>query len=468
MRKWSPRISQPFSSEDLDGIFADALRTLEEVGIECAHEGIARRLTDKTGASFANGRVLFPARRVEEHVEAGRAAIAAAPEVDDTRFTAGRCWACLNYCDPETQEVRAGTSAEAAQMIRLWDARGLSGVVPLMPGDVPPALTTLAAERLALIHSRDLGGSLTVMDPEEVRFLIDMNLAAGRRYRLVEQIGISPLRFNVHGLETVLSFQENPDVSVRLGGCIPMAGATCPLDPRCAAVQSLAERLALDLLCTVLDVDGPGLKIRIEPFDFQHSTIVFGSPEWCLYIVVALSVNEYLRGRPDRGGMFRSVAKQPDEQAACERTASVLFQALQGVRNFGAVGQLSVDEVFSPQQAIIDEEILDYVARVVRGIDLDVGAIDAVESIREGVAAGGFVGHADTVARFRSFYRFPDLFRHWNVGRWRAEGSRSILSEAWRRARERIDQSTHQCDPAQEAEIERIYTAAAEYVRTRA
>ena len=89
--------------------------------------------------------------------------------------------------------------------------------------------------------------------------LCDMNAAAGRRYQLMEQIGISPLRFNGEALEAALIFRSHPNIDVHVSGFIPMAGVTCPLDPRAAAVQAAAEELALDVLCTVLDLDGGGL-----------------------------------------------------------------------------------------------------------------------------------------------------------------------------------------------------------------
>jgi trimethylamine:corrinoid methyltransferase-like protein len=171
-------------------------------------------------------------------------------------------------------------------------------------------------------------------------------------------------------------------------------------------------------------------------------------------------------GQPVRGGSFRSMAKQPDEQAACERTASVLWQAMLGARHFGAVGQLSVDEVFSPQQAVIDREILAYVARLVRGMEVR-RDVDSVALIREGVAQGSFSGVPDTVERFRDFCSFPDLFRHWNVERWRANKEPSILGEAWVRAKEEIARSTHRLQPDQEAKIDAIYSKAVEHVRAR-
>ena len=463
MTNWKPVLSPPpWSNEDLESILDDALEVLERVGIQTRHPDLRRRLAAWGAVMLPGDRVGLDAGRMRSLWEAMRSAIDGSDEADDA-FTMGVCWAGLTYCDPETLEPRPARQTDVIQMARLWDARGLSGVVPVLPGDVPPALVTLSAERIALESSRFLGGQLTVTDPEEVRFLIDMNLAAGRKYTLMEEVSISPLRINDLGLDTAMQFFGNSDVDVHITGAIPMVGVTCPLDPRGAVVQAVAERLALTLICHVYGAGGGGLDVRLEPFDFQYSTIVFGSPEWCLYRALVIQMSSFLSGRPMRGAKFRSVAKTPDEHAACERTASALWQALLGGRRFTGVGQLSVDEVFSPQQAVLDGEILAYVERVCRGLDLNAD-LDAVSLIKEGVAAGNFVGADDTVARYREFFDFPEVFRHWNLNRWRAEGSPSILGEAWARAQAEIATASFALPADRHAEVERIYARASEHV----
>jgi hypothetical protein len=425
------------------------------------------------GAAYEGGRVTFAPDPVREHVSEKRAGLASLPSEDDSHFTLGGCWAALYYCDPQTQDVRPAAHQDAAHMCRLWDARGLRGIVPVVPGDVTPGLVTLTAERLALENSRFLGGSLPVADAEEVRFLIDMNLAAGRRYQLLEHVGISPLRLDSGALEIALLFQDNPDLDVTLGGFMPIAGATAPLDPRSALVQAVAESVGFDILCSVLGFpDGFGL--GLYPFDFRYGAIVFGSPEWCLYDAVCLEMMEYLSGRPVRHGGFRSTGKRPDPQATCERAASALWQALLGVRHFGSVGQLSTDEVFSPQQAVLDREILAYVGRVVTGIELGPPDADPVALIRAGVHEGSFLGVMDTVAGFRDFYhlglrspRFPDIFRHWSVRGWRAAGQPSVLDEAWARAKEEIAASDFRLADDQARAVARLYEKARAYIQGR-
>ena len=465
MTRWLPIIPRPWSKSDLENAVNDALRVLAEIGIECVHEETRSRLADFGGVSFKGDRICFTETTVRGHLEKRRVPPAEPPSNEPVSFTLGGAYAALNYCDPVTGDIRPGTTKEAVQMARLWNARGNTGVLPLMPGDVRPDLMTLAAERISLENSRELGGSLVVTDPGQVPFLIEMNAVIGRRYRLVEQVSISPLKLNADGLETALRYAQNPDLDVMLDGFIPMAGATCPLDPRAAVVQTVAETLAYDMVCTVLEIPGAGLTIRVEPFDFQYAAIVFGSPEWCLYRTLAVQMSEYLTGRVQRTGKLRSVAKKPDAQAANERTASVLWQALLGARHFTGVGQLSIDEVFSPQQAVFDKDIVSYAERLIRGIDFDEGPADPVALIAEGVAENGYVGIDDTITRFRSFCRSPQFFRHWNLGRWKSEGEPSILADAWAYAQEEIASSTYELEGAQLKEIDAIYRRAEEYVR---
>lgn len=464
MTCWKPTMPLAWSAAEMERILADALSVLAQVGVECAHEGARQRLAGWPGASISGERVRFAPAPVRDHVERMRARHAPDPLAPEPPFSLGNCWAGLTYCDPETQAIRPAAERDVIRMVRLWDARGLSGVVPVQPGDVPPALVTLAAERIALQHSRFLGGQLTVTDSEEVRYLIDMNLAAGRRYTLMEEVSISPLRLNPHGLDIALQFLGNPDVEVLITGAIPMAGVTCPLDPRSAIVQAVAERLVQSVLCEALGTDSGPLTFRVEPFDFQYSAIVFGSPEWCLYHALCAQMSEFLSGRPARTGRFRSTAKRPDSQAATERTASALWQALLGARHFGGVGQLSVDEVFSPQQAVLDREILQYVERLFQGIDAHTPGIDPAALIAEGVAAGSFVALEDTARRFRGMYAFPEIFRHWNLGRWRDEGEPEVLAEAWARAQAEIASSTFRLPEAQHREVDRVYQRAVRHV----
>jgi trimethylamine:corrinoid methyltransferase-like protein len=274
---------------------------------------------------------------------------------------------------------------------------------------------------------------------------------------------------NDEGLSCAMDFIDDDSLDVTLGGPIPMLGVTTPFNLHAALVQSLAERLAYDLVACILT---PGTKIgkaaspsmlRVELFDMRYGTIVYGSPEWCLLITLIRQLQEYVTGIKCYGGSFRSTSKQPDEHAATERTASVLWQALLGARIFGAVGQLSIDEVFSPQQAILDGEILAYIERIIKGLDYD-SKVDPIKLINEGIDSANYMTTELTVSLFKDFYYFPEIFKHWNAGNWLNSGSPSILDVAWEKACELIKKCNFTVPEDKMNEINNIYKRAEKHL----
>lgn len=178
--------------------------------------------------------------------------------------------------------------------------------------------------------------------------------------------------------------------------------------------------------------------VRLEPFDMKSTNIVFGSPEWCLLNRACVELENELRGAPRRYGVFRSNSRRFDAQSVAERSMSALYQALNGIRRFGAVGQLCVDEVFSPLQAVVDMQILKYVKRIVGGIG---GAWDESEDtetvLREGIGAGMFLGLDSTVMNFRQFYGMDTMFTYEKLTSWR-EGGMKNLDDSAREELQRI------------------------------
>jgi trimethylamine:corrinoid methyltransferase-like protein len=282
----------------------------------------------------------------------------------------------------------------------------------------------------------------------------------------VEQIAVSPLRFNDHGLEAALHFAGRQDIRVLLTGSMACVGSTAPLPIRSALVQLAAEGTALSIAGERLGFGAGGIGGELFPFEFQHALLVFAGPEDMLYWSLVKHMMEFLNGRgPGRWGSFHSMARQPDAQAAAERTALALWQAMHGVRRFRGSGQLAIDHVFSPQQAIIDDEILAVVAHVVRGLDPLAGAADAVAEIAEGLEGGTFIDRDATAKGFRAVSFFPKLFHRYNVGRWHGLGEPTVLAEAWEKAQEQIRSCDFRLERDRQRKVDRIYEKAKKTVR---
>ncbi|MBN2584219.1 MAG: trimethylamine methyltransferase family protein [Planctomycetes bacterium] len=434
--EYRPQLSRPYSDADMESILTDGLRILKQIGVACSEPQTVERVTAEPGVTWEGGRLKFEPDAMREHVAAIRRRLAPKASAPPPPFELLAAWSGLNYADPETGEVRPPTTEDAVLMTRLMDAfGGHDWSIPLVPSDVNPRYATLTSEYIALSNSRALGGFMSVMDPTEIEFLIEMHQAVGRTYLLDEQIGISPLRFNDHGLASALKFMGRDDVRVILVGSIPAVGSTVPFNLRAAVATVVAERLSLSMTCERLGTSGGGYGGGFLPFDFQYLTIGFGSAEEGLFAAMDRQLGEYINGVPNYFGAMHSIARMPDAQAAAEKTANALFQALIGRRRFRGGGQLAVDEVFSPQQLIIDQAILQHVERIVHGFDPLAQTDDLMAEVQAGIAEGNYVGEESTVRGYRQNCLMPDLFHHYNVGHWRQLGSPTILAEAWDRCK---------------------------------
>jgi hypothetical protein len=93
------------------------------------------------GITHKDGRLFFTPASVRDYLVEKKTTVTNVP--DQLHLTStdvpfdfnrnGMSWMGLNYCDPETQEIRPGTTEEAIQMARFWDAWDVDWCVPLNP-----------------------------------------------------------------------------------------------------------------------------------------------------------------------------------------------------------------------------------------------------------------------------------------------------------------------------------------------
>jgi trimethylamine:corrinoid methyltransferase-like protein len=455
-----------FSTVAVSRIYADALRVLSEVGIQCDHRRTLDLLSQKSRISVRSGRVLIPAEEVDTHFQERKAEIIrdmreAEKDTDPREFRLGGSWNCIEYCDPVTNLPRPATLEESVRMAKLAEALGAKGgTIPVSPGATDPRLRTLQSEKIALLHTRTMGGWLTATDREEISVIAAMHAAAGRRYTLGLEGLISPLKLNSEVMDTWFDWRDSSELDIGIMGGIPVAGTTAPMVFPANFVLSVAEALALDwIMDTLSDGRHTVFNIRLDPFDMRSANLLFGSAEWC---IVSKAVRDLIRGlfgMAGRGGAFRTNGKRVDAQTVMERTASFLWQALLGSRVFGAVGQLCIDEVYSPVQAVLDRELVRYGARLLKGIPDSCWQpeIDAVALIREGVAENGFMAVDSTNSLYRDFYDLTRLASAENLNTWRRGGSKSMEAAAWDEAQELIRGHDFELEGPARREVERLY-----------
>lgn len=442
-------------------ILEEALRTLEEIGIEFTDETLFPKIREKVICTYEGRRIRLPREKVRAFFQMRRSALALSQEHQEDRITVGGNWHAWYLCDPVTNKPRAASVEEAIQMARLAESLGAGrGPIPVAPENILLQLHTMECERIALFHTEGMGGCLTATDPEEIAVLKEMHQIAGRRYLLALEPLISPLRLNSEVMEIYFRWRDDPDLDITIFTPIPMAGATAPLVFPAALVQTLAEGLAQDYLFYHLS-DGKiqeGFNLRLDPFDMRHTNIAFGTPEWCLFKQATVELWNELVGGIYSFGSFRTNSRCVDAQSMMERTASFMWQMEMGIRHFSAVGQMSVDEVFSPVQAVLDRELAGYGNRLLRGLeDVWLDAEETEEALKEGLAGHNYMDTESTIAYFKDTYDMTRISDARNVMAWNTAGMPGFEQTAWKMAQERIKAHTFELEEEKKKEIDRLF-----------
>jgi trimethylamine--corrinoid protein Co-methyltransferase len=207
------------------------------------------------------------------------------------------------------------------------------------------------------------------------------------------------------------------------------------------------------IYCSIID------SIRAYPFDMRHGSFVYGSPEDLLATMFQVQLNRYY-GIPVVAKSLLTTSKMPDAQAAAEKSAHTLAAALAGARIFTCAGLLAVDEIFSAEQLVIDNEIVRYVGRVCQGYELSEDTL-AADIISEVGPAGNFLRHRSTRDHHRHVTWDPDLFTHTSLSQWQGSGSPVLVDQAREIARRAIAAHDYELPAETRRDLNAIYDRAA-------
>ncbi len=454
-------LSGGLSPAQLSVMHEAVVKVLEETGLECQHQPTVEAVTSTPGARFEGGRLKFSRDLIEENIAAARAAGRRRQPEERLRVTAP--WNCFNIIDMDSAEIRPSTAADVVEMLKLVASRNDSGPAPVYPCDLDERIQILWLEKACLENTARFGGEILTHDLDTIRWLGEMYQVVGRRYQISMQVTISPLRLDHLALETYWKLKDDDLVTPSLSLCpIPVGGLTAPYFPSGLLVQGIAESLGGLIVSSLLGATPPEtwLALRVDFGDMRDMTVGYSLPENVMIQVLLRDAAEHFSGFRHDTIYLNTNAKQPDAFAAVDRMAYLLMLALAGYRHFclGA-GQLSMDEVFSPAQFILDNEMARYVERVLGGLAWD-GDADAIANvIAEGAVEGNFLSHDTTLDALPDMFDSL-LFRRSNIDRWRSEGGRPIVQEALDRARAAIAEYEFHLDDSVQSDLDRTFEKA--------
>lgn len=436
------------TESEIELIIAHALRIMEEVGVRIPNERVLTMLAEHgVRVNLETEMAYFPRPVVERFIEESEPAPpifrTMTPDDPETRlfFEAGAY--PQYYADPRTGEVREHTCQTVIEMTHLADR--LPNITSIYGGmgvasDVPAQLGPLYMRLFLWKYSRkgwcgkvELAELLPYIT-EMCQIMADTQGRPLSDYMAFDFQMISPLQFGREELRIFLYFWERGLPAYP--GQILSSGGTSPATLAGTMALQLAEQLTINFAARVFW----GLKhLRMgnsaTVIDLKTGTFQYGRPELALTHLAYGQIARHFRAS-FHANCFLGDAKAPSCEIGMQKALNAIPAILAGSRQLGTVGLLSVDEIASPIQLIIDHEYAGALQRLANGFEINEETL-AFDVIKEVGPGGNFMGEVHTARHFRKEHWQPTLFSREMYNAW-LSGDRKIDVERARDVYEAI------------------------------
>jgi len=441
-----------------------ALRILDQVGVRLEHEGIVARMI-KAGARPGSGPgvVRLPREMVAEYMAlAPRTVTLAARDGTETRLTAESepvFWTNpgMYLWSPGTGipagERRDLTSAVMARVARLCDGlENVQGVIGMAMADVKPTHRDFAGVRVIAENTRKHVRALC-FTPRGMEALTEMKRVFPGNWLSVGFTAHGPLRWTNLAL-SIFEKSAGHGIPTTING-EPMAGVTGPVTLAGAVAVGNAEILSGIIVNQVLEPGRPmiynlGLA---HTFDMRHATAVTGGPENALFAGASAAMGRFY-GLPS-SSWASTDSVYDDGQASAEMAMAIQSHMAAGVGLIWGMGQLESEKTISFGRLVIDNEIIGYCRRWLRGLEVTTETV-AYDLIRDVGIGGSYLETEHTLANFRTSLWQPRVFN-----RKMRENCPQRLEQAAERVAEEMlaADGREKIGPAEAAELKRIEQA---------
>jgi trimethylamine--corrinoid protein Co-methyltransferase len=438
-----PRLEY-LSTPDRQFVHEQTVRVLEEVGV-------AYNTPTLTGLLQVAGAAVDPERRTAKlpwslverclKLVPDRVLLAGRdPEYDcvvgDGQMLYTSDGAATYMLDDLTGERHAGTQADLAAMMRLYDA------VPqidftwatITPGDVDPRAGNLEMARIAFENSRKHLQD-EVRHPDQAPVFVEM-LEAIAGASLKERPIWSATNCTIAPLQHDAEMTEAHILMARAGCPIfalpmPQMGTTGPMSVLGTVILNMAELLSTIVLfqvavpgCAMVSAVGSAVA------EMRSGLYLSGTPEDALINIACIEMSKYY-GLPTQGSAVSCDAKYCDHQAGAEGMLTGVAVALAGADVMLAFGLLDSAQTASLAKTVLDADTVDAIERFLRD-----DPVDEAQALIDDLVEVGIGGHFLARKSTRQMLRAGEL---WRPSLWRREpfdqyGGRPLVADAWERA----------------------------------
>ena len=370
------------------------------------------------------------------------------------------------YVDPRDTKYRNLDLKAVREMAAAGSGLNQIGFIahPFVAG-VPEVTADLHSYGTMIAHT-DKHCWLQPYGKENVEYLIQIAaIAAGgedalraRPITSVITCSFSPLEFKFMDTEVIIQAGK---YKMPLHACsLPSAGGTAPLTTAGMVLMASAEILSM---LTIAHVLAPGTPVIATPLmftlDMKTGSALKSCPESLQAASMAIQLMKQGFGLPAHTYGSGSDTPDVDHQSMAERAMLSQTIALSGADILGGIGQLECATVFSPVQAVLDNEIGAMLRRFMLPPEISDTSLNwaEVSNIRTG---GHFLDSAHTLELCRDQH-MPDVFLRQGRDDYEKSGRRTAFEVARDKALALIKAAPEGgvLSPEQRAEIARVVAA---------
>ena len=260
---------------------------------------------------------------------------------------------------------------------------------------------------------------------------------------------VPPLKLGRHEAYQVDWFRER-GLRVGIGDMYAM-GTSAPATLAGAVTLNLAERLALCMLNWAWFGDRTlHLGSSIAPTDMRTMMHTFGRPEMAIANALTAQLARHY-GASSNGHAALTDAKLPSPEAGMQKAISGIVTLLTCGSLWVDAGLLANDEVCSPIQLILDNEMISAFKRFTQEMEVTEETI-GLETILETGPGNQFMDKIHTARHFRMEFWQPSLWTRLMLGPWLEAGGKLDIELARERALEIMNETPDEPELSEEAE----------------
>jgi trimethylamine--corrinoid protein Co-methyltransferase len=475
MRKFRPL--EILTDEEVEAIHRGILYVLETTGVKVEHdEALKLFAQNDCKVNFDEKRVRIPGWLVEESLRKCPSSFPLRARDSESDLMVGgnalyfMPLDSLRTVDLNTWEPRRPTLQDLRDAIRVLDALDslhcqVSNAHYADMEGVPTVMVGLEALAIGIRNSvKAQAGNLGYLNESE-RFTIEMAKAVEMDY--LGAVSVSPpLTLSTGYCEGILRAAEAQFPLLLSSGGV-MGGTT----PATLAGSTIADNAGTMAGIVLAQLAKCGAKVLaqeyIYPMNMQTGSPDFGAVGVGLHSVI---FNQLWRsyGIPTMagGGCACSNSKEIDFQAGYERAMKVLTSAIAGSNFLYLHGTMDGELVFHPVQAVLDDDIANWVGRFLDGVEVndETLAIDLINEV--GPLPGHYLNKEHTRKWWRKEHFVPRVADRESYPEWREKGKKNALALAKERVEEIL--ATHKpkpLTPEQDKTIDDILKEARSFYR---